>query len=324
MFMLLVFVSALTAARADCDACIQGICHSKKTLIEGFNINNQLAIDRTNNILYVEIKDHQTIAFFLDEAKMRSVDANYPGGLTVDQETQDFYTSQTQYYSYIYAYGYEQGAYKKKLVLYLDGYKSPARLRYEDTLYTINQDGSCAYYDKTSKSFHGYSNLENFKVTDLVNVRNATEWFFTSANKLYRFNWDINDKKSWTLISEERHVLSIGKYGDVYFGDVSARVIYKLDRKTKEMVKYGDYMNASLEDFVFDKDENIVFLDHDGNVVSWVSTGKACTKPHLNSDLSPGKSFLVELVRGGDDAYNFTYIPKTTLDSKELYEVIEV
>ncbi|XP_047991785.1 uncharacterized protein LOC125230614 [Leguminivora glycinivorella] len=258
--------------REDCDACFQGVCHVKKVILEGFRITDQLAIDRTNNILYAQL-DHRTTAIFLDEARMRTVHDLKTTGLAVDQKNQVLYSSLN---GVIYKHTYQEHGYTTETAFKLDRPTTPARLRYEDVLYTINEDGSSAYYRESSKSFAGYDNLDIFAVTDMANVKNITNWFFVSGDKLYRYILDDYNRMSWHLISGNKHVLSIGKNGDVYFGSADEKVIYKLDRETMELVKYGDYVDGSVVDFVFDKDENIVFLDADGSVARWVPRGEAC------------------------------------------------
>ncbi|XP_047991931.1 uncharacterized protein LOC125230714 isoform X2 [Leguminivora glycinivorella] len=284
MFMLLVFATSLAAAHGNCDACIQELCYSKHTLIEGFAITDrQLAIDRNTNILYVHV-EKQTIAFFLNESKIRSIDTEDTAGLAVDQDNQVLYSGQLKNYSIIYTYKYKEGAgYIKRKFLYYGRPTYPVRLRYEDTLYMINADGSCAYFNKTASSITGYANLENFVVTDMVSVlKNETQWYYSSEGKLYNFNKASDSWKTWDLISDKKHALSVGKFGDVYLADDSEKVIYKLDRETKAKKKYGAYMNVSLEDFVFDSEENIVYLDHNGYVARWVSTNEACKEPHIS------------------------------------------
>ncbi|XP_047996503.1 uncharacterized protein LOC125234356 [Leguminivora glycinivorella] len=272
MLMILTLVGVLTSARADCDACFQGVCHVKKIVLEGFRVTDQLAIDRTDNILYAQL-DYRTTAIFLDEARIRTVDDQKSTGLAVDQKNQILYSSLD---GVIYRHRHQDNGYITETAFLLDRATTPARLRYEDVLYTINEDGSSGYYSEHSNSFAGYDNLENFAVTDMVNVKNITNWFFVAGDKLYRYILDDYNHMSWHLISGNKHILSIGKYGDVYFGDADEKIIYKLDRDTKELVKYGNYVDGYLEDFVFDRDENIVFLDADGSVARWIPSGGVC------------------------------------------------
>ncbi|XP_047991784.1 uncharacterized protein LOC125230613 [Leguminivora glycinivorella] len=278
MLMLLALVGALASARADCNACFRGVCHVKKVVLEGFRVTDQLAIDRTNNILYAQL-DYRTAAIFLDEARMRTVHDLNSTGLTVDQKNQVLYSSLN---GVIYKHIYQEHGYATETAFKLDRPTTPARLRYEDVLYMINKDGSSAYYHENSNSFAGYNNLENYAVSDMANVQNITNWFFVSGNKLYRYVEDYY-RISWHLISGNKHILSIGKHGDVYFGAADEKVIYKLDRETMELAKYGDYMDGWVVDFVFDRDENIVFLDANGSVARWVPSGGACIESFQNS-----------------------------------------
>lgn len=311
MLMLFAFVGALASARADCDACFQGVCHTKKTLLEGFRITDQLAIDRTSNILYAQL-DYRTTAIFLDESKIRTVHDERTTGLAVDQKNQVLYSSLD---GVIYKHRYQGGSYVTETAFPLDRSTTPARLRYEDVLYMINKDGSSAYFSESSNSFAGYDNLENFAVTDMVNVENITNWFFVSDDKLYRFILDNYGQMSWHLISDKKHVLSIGRHGDVYFGNSSERVIYKLDRGTMALTTYGDYVDGSVEDFVFDKDENIVFLDADGSVARWVPSGGPCIDPpRFDSDrvdLDRVDSDLVDLLQRYK--YNYRTSPRNII-----------
>ncbi|XP_063624795.1 uncharacterized protein LOC134796541 [Cydia splendana] len=324
MLVLIVFMGALAAVRADCDACFEGVCHTKKTLLEGFRVTDQLAIDRTNNILYAQL-DYRTTAIFLDEAKMRTVHDEKMTGLAVDQKNQVLYSSLN---GVIYRHRYQGDGYTKETAFPLDRPTTPARLRYEDVLYMINKDGSSAHFSESSNSFAGYDNLESFAVTDMVNVQNISNWFFVADDKLYRYIYSEYGQMSWHLISDKKHVLSIGRNGDVYFGDASERIIYKLDRRTMGLIKYGDYVEGSVKDFVFDRDENIVFLDADGSVARWLPSGGPCFEPprfdsdRVNSDL---KDFLQRY------KYNYRTSPRniiivdvegnTNIHSNELHEI---
>ncbi|KAI8428275.1 hypothetical protein MSG28_002489 [Choristoneura fumiferana] len=67
IMLLLVLASVLAVARADCDACIEGRCYTRKTLARELHIPDQMAIDRKNGILYVHTDSEMNTAFFHED-----------------------------------------------------------------------------------------------------------------------------------------------------------------------------------------------------------------------------------------------------------------
>ncbi|XP_061707994.1 uncharacterized protein LOC133518338 isoform X2 [Cydia pomonella] len=106
MFATLLVLSALASgARADCDACIAGRCHTRRPILSGFPVTGQMAIDRTDNILYLQINSKQNIAIFLDDLQHRLVNMMSITGMDFDQPSHTLYmlTEDGTFYKYYVA-----------------------------------------------------------------------------------------------------------------------------------------------------------------------------------------------------------------------------
>ncbi|XP_047987528.1 uncharacterized protein LOC125227296 [Leguminivora glycinivorella] len=85
---ILLLVPLLTGASSDCDACVAGRCHRRKSLLSGFPVTDQLAIDRTDNILYLQLYGNQNIAIGLDDLQISLVNVMKTSGRAFDQKSQ--------------------------------------------------------------------------------------------------------------------------------------------------------------------------------------------------------------------------------------------
>ncbi|XP_073941219.1 uncharacterized protein [Choristoneura fumiferana] len=294
--LLLVLASVLAVARADCDACIEGRCYTRKTLARELHIPDQMAIDRKNGILYVHTDSEMNTAFFHEDLTIQLVRRQNFTGLAVDQDTQILYTADSKNIQQ-YSKDSLNTCNNKTVLPRKFGNEQPIMLIHKDCitytkksktgLFFLNKDGTEEWIYGSSKKF----TISDFVVqvgcipTKLYFVANDTTYFLGHSEKTINGTTKFVPDDS-LLVARKNFVLSTDKYNNVFFKDATLNVIYKMNDETNKLVEYAAYESGSVDKFVFDKNNNIVFYDSsDGSFNLWkpdLSDSARCTitAPH--------------------------------------------
>ncbi|XP_063529544.1 uncharacterized protein LOC134740830 [Cydia strobilella] len=295
MFVMLLTLSALASiARADCEACIAGRCHSRRPILSGFPVTGQMAIDRTDNVLYLQLNGNQNIAIFLDDLQHRLVNMMSTAGMDFDQRLQTLYmgTKNGTFYKYNLA-GNTTVA-----VLQINKSIHSNFIKYLTDRKVVYIEG----YANNTSAFHFFTtNMFDLPFTFSVNysikdfIVDGGHIYFVSNNTLYVCNNQIylgtDPPHPPTEIISKKHIAisstqyENGRVNDIYIGSATEKLIYKLNKNTQEITIHAGYKSVAVQDFVFGKDDLIVFRDEDGSVAQWVpSQDRTCVvePPHDN------------------------------------------
>lgn len=264
--LLLVLASLLAAARAECDACVDGRCYAKKTLARGLYTHDQLAIDGKNSILYVHTDSDINATFFSEDLKIQLVRRLNFTGLTVNQDTRSLYTGDNQS---LYKYSQHTNTRTELSFSNHDAYSLPDSLFYKDCL-TFTVKSKTGLYLIENDTMLQYHYLTDFKISDFAVKFGCSSALicFVANDTTYFYNGTKN--YSVKVLEKKSFVLSTDKYNDVYFGDSTVNVIYKMDNETNQLIEYAAYESGSVDKFVFDDKNNIVSYDSsDGSFSLW-------------------------------------------------------
>ncbi|XP_073941218.1 uncharacterized protein [Choristoneura fumiferana] len=280
--LMLVLASVLAAVRADCDACVEGRCYTRKTLARELYIPDQMAIDRKNRILYVHTDSEMNTAFFHEDLTIQLVRGQNFSGLAIDQDTQVLYTADGKN---VHQYSKDSLNTTTKITFTnQNAYKQPTSLVYKDCLtYTIKSRRGMKTVQENIIKY--YERLEPYEISDFVVQAGChlAKIYFIGNDTTYFYN---GDGPAVSVVNTKRFVLSTDKYNNVYFGDTTLNVIYKMDNETNKLVEYAAYESGSVDKFVFDNNNNIVFYDSsDGTFGLWKpdlidSNGCTIEEPH--------------------------------------------
>ncbi|XP_073941220.1 uncharacterized protein [Choristoneura fumiferana] len=292
VMLLLVLASVMAAIRADCDACVEGRCYTRKTLARELYIPDQMAIDRKNSILYVHTDSEMNTAFFHEDLTIQLVRRQNFSGLTVDQDTQILYTGDSKN---VHKYSQDNTNISTKLSFSnQDKYYLPNLLFYKDCL-MYTEKSNTGLYSIIKDEVRQYNSLKKYKISDFV-VQvgcDPAKVYFVANDTTYTYN---GDKIVTNVLATKSFVLSADKYNNVYFGDATVNVIYKMDNETNQLLEYAAYESGSVDKFVFDNNNNIVFYDSsDGSFSLWkpdLFDSAACTIEAPHSKYRINKSVL--------------------------------
>ncbi|XP_061707992.1 uncharacterized protein LOC133518337 [Cydia pomonella] len=265
--MLLLLVTLVTGASSDCDACVAGRCHFRKPIFTGFPVTDQLAIDRTENILYLQLYENQNIAIFLDDLQIRLVNVMRTSGRAFDQQSRVLYLGTKEVNDTFYKYDIVSN--KTEAISIEDHDRKPDFMFYGyNRLHFIDKNRHSMYFYNTAEnSVYHYNMLVNNSISHFV--FSGKNLLIVSNETLYYY--DIDDD-GVTEIRNGNYVLSVDKNDNVYLGNSTDRTIYKRDSSTGALDLYAYYNSGLIEDFVFEKNDHVVFREADGSVAQWVPT----------------------------------------------------
>ncbi|XP_061720788.1 uncharacterized protein LOC133527685 [Cydia pomonella] len=269
-FTLVLALGALVgAARADCDACVAGLCHSRRPILTGFPVTDQLAIDRANNVLYLQLNSNQNTAIFLDDLQHRLVNMMRTSGMAVDQKTSVLYLGTKEVKDTYYEYDLVSNT-TKAINTSDDNRKSDIMCYADDTLYFIHKNhNGVNLYNTTANGVWHKTNLEDYSINDFVVIDNY-HLLFVSNNTVYKYVWnDVHPYFHITLIARKNYVLSVDKNNDVFLADSTEKVIYKVNKTTDKLETYARYKSGLIADFVFDGRDRVVLRDA-RDVAQWL------------------------------------------------------
>ncbi|XP_061707708.1 uncharacterized protein LOC133518140 [Cydia pomonella] len=258
------------------EACIEGKYYSRRHIISG-KITDQLAIDRKNNILYLQFNDNWNIGIFLHNRTQWLVNRISTSGMVVDQHHSILYMGTKercrQYLYYFlrnttsikdcddHFWGHptqDKMMFNCRRVFYVDKSKPGIFSHYEYNDYRgkVYVIGRLAHL--TSYVFEDVAFVCVEGVYNIVFVTNSTVYHF----KNYAPKKPIE-------IARNKYVLS-SYTGNAFLAHPTHKIIFKYNPINLTKTLYATYKSALLKDFVFDINNNIVFHDASGSVAQWV------------------------------------------------------
>ncbi|XP_047987527.1 uncharacterized protein LOC125227295 [Leguminivora glycinivorella] len=285
-------LSALASrARADCDACVAGQCHSRRPILAGFPVTGQMTIDRSLNVLYLQLNSNQNVAIFLDDLQHRLINMMSTRGMDVDQSSHTLYmgTEDGPFYRYDLDSNTTVGVPQLNKGLRSNIIKY---LRHDKLVYIEDYANNTSVFHFVSTSVFDvdYTLSVNYPVKDFVlDDRNI---YFVSNNTLYVcgqiYTGSYPPQPPKEIISKKHMSISSSYFENnykndwIYIGSASEKLIYKLNKSTQELIIHAGYKSGTVQDFVMGKDDVIVFREMDGSVAQWVPSDRRCVvePPH--------------------------------------------
>lgn len=278
-FLILAAFSGSVSSTNDCHACLEGVCYSKTPILDDYRFSGQLAVDRSENIVYFHYEDSQlndyTAAFDLDDIRFKIIpNIEFSFARAVDQSTRDVYIGGTRGV-------YKYNPYSNNTVQYglLD--KTIQHMQFTNKIYytALQSKGLYTFENKKSSSI---SSLSNYTIDDFV-IDKRLDIYFLSQSNVYRLKKGAN---SATVIANDVYSLSVDKYGTAHFVHSSRRGLYTYDSKTLELIEVGAFGDGLPLKFVYDNNNNIIYHENNSRklyylmpnygrcMVSWKSYGK--------------------------------------------------
>lgn len=252
----LVLASIFTTALCHhCHACFEGICYSKTRILDEHRFTGQLAIDRTENIVYFHYEDSKSIdhtaGFDLDDIQYKAIpNIDFSFARAVDQSTRDVYI------------GGANGIYKYSPIDNVTSQfglfdRTIWQMQFKNRIfYTIFQSkGMFTIENKQSKAI---SPVSNYTIDDFV-IDHREDIYFLSQRKVYRLKKGGN---SATLFADDVYSLSIDKDEVINFVHSGKRGLYKLDEKTDDLIEIGAFGTGLPLKSVFDNTNNVIFHEN--------------------------------------------------------------
>ncbi|XP_061714032.1 uncharacterized protein LOC133522656 [Cydia pomonella] len=270
----------------SCDACVDGHCQTMTVLLQNVDITDQLAMDWTNNILYVQLNSVINTAFYINDyaiAKMHLVQIAETSGMVVRHDTQELYTADSNKNIYKIKKGTNNVVIEYAGLL--DGVVN--FMFYRNRLYlTKKGEKNIFYFDNTS--LIAARDLSNFTITDFVKTDRGV--FFVSDDQVYEYKRPFN--KPPKVLTAKKMILSTDQFENVYLGSASQKVIYKNNNVTHKIYVYAAYKKGNVDKFVLDRDNNVIAYDATEKSLSiWKEEGSTCTivLPHCNVQINVHK-----------------------------------
>lgn len=254
---IIILASILTnvLCRHNCDACFDGVCYSKTRIIDEHRFSGQLAIDRTENIVYFHYEDNQSIdhsaGFDLDDIQFKVIpNIDFSFARAVDQKTRDVYI------------GGAHGVYKYNPI---ENVTSPFglfdktiwHLQFKNKIYytIFNTKGLFTMENKQSKAINS---LSDYTIDDFI-IDNREDIYFLSQRKIYRLK---KGGSSATLFADDIYSLSIDKDELAHFVHSGKRGLYKLNEKSDDLIEIGAFGSGLPLKSVFDNGNNVIFHEN--------------------------------------------------------------
>lgn len=268
---LIVFVlaSMVAATSAECDICVNGWCHIKKTLLLGFEDSDIMAIDQVNNILYLQITSTPNPILLAEDVKIQMIETKNMTVMAVDPISQVLYLGDNRNKLY---------KYEKDNLINESNMSLPIEV--EKILF---QNGNLHYLTKV---FHDnvmlyariplWYHIHDYSITDFT-VDKEENIYFIANDTVYVMNQYNFGRPKPLMWGVKNFTLSTDNFGDVYIGDATLNAIYKIVNETDKAVLYAAYQNGTLTEFIFDHNNNILFHDADeGTLNMWQSISTRC------------------------------------------------
>ncbi|XP_075987901.1 uncharacterized protein LOC142984292 [Anticarsia gemmatalis] len=262
LILLLGLVITSVSGRRICDACFDGVCHTKSLIFDEYPVVGQLAVDRTENVVYFYYEgrkstDH-TVAFDLDDIRFFTINSQFSFARAVNQASREVYISGTT------------GIYKYHPVTNVTGFhglqdKTIWHMQFKHKLYytILSTKGLYAFEKKQSKSITA---LNDYHIDDFIIDRND-DIYFMSNFTVYKLK--KGDKKP-TLFSNTGYYLSTDIYDNAYFVLRESSGLYKIDERSGRLTEVGTFGGGSPFKTVFDKFNNIIYFDSNTNELNYL------------------------------------------------------
>ncbi|KOB72012.1 Uncharacterized protein OBRU01_13167 [Operophtera brumata] len=248
----LVLASILaTVACHNCHACFDGVCYSKTRIMDEHRFSGQLAIDRTENIVYFHYEDSKstdhTAGFDLDDIKFKVIpNIDFSFARAVDQKTRDVYI------------GGAQGIYKYNPI---ENVTSQFGL-FANTIWHMQFKNKIYYTIFKTKGLFTIDNntskavlLSDYTIDDFI-IDHREDIYFVSQGKIYRLKKGGN---SATLFANDIYSLAIDKDEVAHFVHSGKRGLYKLDETSDDLIEIGAFASGVPLKSVFDNGNNLIY-----------------------------------------------------------------
>lgn len=272
---ILALASVFTSASCHhCHACFEGICYSKTRIIDENRFTGQLAIDRTENIVYFHYEDNHSVdhtaGFDLDDILFKAIpNIDFSFARAVDQTTRDVYI------------GGANGIYKYSPI---DNSTTQFGL-FDRTIWHMQFKNKVYYTIFRTKGLFTIENkqskalapLSSYTIDDFI-IDYREDIYFLSQGKVYRLRKGEN---SATLFADDIYSLSIDKDEVAHFVHSGKRGLYKIDKKTDDLIEIGAFGSGLPLKSVFDNNNNVIFHENHSRKLYYLmpNFGK-CTITH--------------------------------------------
>lgn len=282
MLFLITILSLLKFATATgCNACFDGVCYLKTPIFENYHLSGQLAVDRTENIVYFHYEDDSsvdyTVAFDLDDIRFKIIpNIDFSFARAVDQGSRDVYIGGA---SGIYKYNPNSNVTAQ--VGLFD--KTIWHMQFKNKIYyTIFQ--TKGLYTIDSKHSKNVSPLSNYTIDDFI-IDFREDLYFLSEGKVYRLKKASNQV---TMFLNDVYSLSVDRDEIAHFVNSEKRGLYRLDMKTDRITEVGAFGSGIPLKSVFDNNNNMIYHENNSKKLfylmpnygrCWVSSRSQMRRP---------------------------------------------
>ncbi|KAI8433778.1 hypothetical protein MSG28_015753 [Choristoneura fumiferana] len=261
-FILILCLTSFVASTPDCHSCFFGVCYGRTRLFGGQKISGQLAVDRSQNIIYFHYATHQdkdhTGMYNLDDMIYSEIPGiSFTFARAVDANNRDVYLSGTKG---IYKYSHKLNATE----LHCLPDKTIWHMQYTNKLYysIFSAAGLNTFENGRSSAI---SALKNYNIDDFV-IDKLGDVYFLSDAAIYRLKNGTVGK-----LRNGMYSLSTDIHGNVYLAQSATNGVYKMDYGSDKIRGAGAFGAGTPLNFAFDRSNKVVYHDSDSDALYYLT-----------------------------------------------------